>query len=441
MKQLVLKDVSAKGRSVRYCYVYNGNEFSRGHDFDEDIDLGGYNDDPTFQRLLAYSALADSIYTFGLGYYDEIHLPFCLTAHERKFFETVFFKGLAEFRYVNALPMQQQVSFVWNESARPIAEQAGARSASELAGALVLNGGGKDGAVAVELAKRLNIKLAWFTSGVTASRTRMVAVSGVSDWVRISRYSDGYVNTHASLRGHKPMSFYVSMVASLAAYVTGRRYVIAANEYSASFPNLLADGVEVNHQYTKSSEYEEMLAELFDREGVPVRYFSITRPLYELQVMRIFATHDSYHKHFLSCNQGMSEDSWCLRCPKCAFVVGAMYVYNEKSSNWLWGDPRNVFAANQLVDELIELVNVEAKPLECIGTLEENRLLLRELLRRDMIVLDTRQQERLCSLLASGAGIEEVDFNYYDRPGYYPEELVGSIRNSIHLEMTGVLAS
>lgn len=430
MKTLILDKITASERAIRYHYSFEGQQFTRGHDFNEAVTINGFSDDPVFARLLAYSAIADSIYTFGLGYYDEIRLPFSLDATELAFFEKVFLNGLAEFRYVNNLPIRQSVAFGWDADARPIADGLRLDSTKPLAQrAFVLNGGGKDGAVAVEIAKELGIDLAWFTSGAAESRSRIVDISGVSEWALAQRVTDGYIKENSVLKGHRPMSFYVSMIASLAAYVTDRRYVIAANEYSASFPNLEVDGFWVNHQYSKSSEYEELLGALFEHAAIPVRYFSITRPLYELQIVRIFARYTQYHPYFLSCNRGMSNDAWCMSCAKCAFVIGAMYVYNEPSAREQWGDPRQLFASNNLVDELIELINPDSKPLECIGTLAENRHLVTGLLDRKMIVLDDRQRARLDELMAAGSRTETIDLDTADRPGYFPVELADTIES------------
>lgn len=436
MKTLILKGITATKQTIRYRYEYDGAEFERGHDFDDTVNFDGFADDPTFVRLLSYTAIADSIYTFGLGYFDQIELPFSLDEKEQSFFDTVFLNGLAEFRYVNSLPIHQGVALTWKDDVSAIAIGAHGAFRSTLSEqAYVLNGGGKDGAVAIEMAKELGIDLAWFTSGSAESRSRMVAVSGVADWTQAHRFSDGYIKANAVLKGHRPMSFYVSMIASLAAYVNDRRYVIAANEYSASFPNLTVDGFAVNHQYSKSSEYEELLGDLFEHARIPVRYFSITRPLYELQIMWIFSDITKYHQHFLSCNRGMRDDEWCLNCAKCAFVIGAMYMYNETSAKQLWGDSKTVFAANHLVDELIELVNVEAKPLECIGTIGENRVLIQRLLERDLIALSDAQRARLEQLLDAGKDIEVVDLEAYDRPGYFPSEIANRVRQIVHDKM------
>jgi UDP-N-acetyl-alpha-D-muramoyl-L-alanyl-L-glutamate epimerase len=439
MKTLILKKITAKKQTIRYHYSFNEAHFVRGHDFNNTINFDDFLNDQTFVRLLSYSAIADSIYTFGLGYYDEIHLPFSLDDIELAFFEKVFLNGLAEFRYVNNLPIHQTVKFSWDDAAKPIADGTAHTSTRLLdGGAFVLNGGGKDGAVAIEMAKQLEVDLAWFTSGAAESRSRIVDVSGINQWVQAQRYSDRYIKEHAILKGHRPMSFYVSMISSLAAYCTDRRYVIAANEYSASFPNIEVDGFWVNHQYSKSSEYEQSLSALFEQHDIPVRYFSITRPLYELQIMRIFAQYTKYHAHFLSCNRGMRDDVWCMNCPKCAFVIGSMYLYNESSAKELWGNSRDVFAANHLVDELVELVNVDAKPLECIGTIAENRLLVSEMVARELIVLNDTQRTRLDELMMAGNETEVIDLDAYERSGYFPPELADDIKNIVRSEMKEV---
>src|SRR5439155_70696 len=58
------------------------------------------------------------------------------------------------------------------------------------------------------------------------------------------------------LNGHVPVTGILSAIAVLAAVLTGRDAVVMSNEWSASIPTLEFDGRPVNHQFSKSEEFE-----------------------------------------------------------------------------------------------------------------------------------------------------------------------------------------
>jgi hypothetical protein len=389
------------GSKLLIDYSHNEHHFQRGVGFPDAVNLEKYQDDTLFQKLARYIAVSDSIYTFGLDYYDTIVVEFPFSQDEIEFFEKTMFYGLAEFRYVNDIDMRKQVRIVStaSEQKQTVRNEDGKIKTSQ--DAFVLNGGGKDGVVAIDIATHIGLTIELFSSGDASSRRDIAQESGLSS-VLVDRITDGYVKSHAKYKGHKPMSLYVAFVSARAAYLYEKSYVISANEYSASFANLEKDGVEVNHQYTKSADFERQLTDFMLHQGLPVKYFSITRQLYELQVLKIFAEqNESYHNVFLSCNEGMEEGVWCKKCPKCAFVIGAMYLFNPTSSRRVWGEPEQVFD-EVLTGQVVELVNPDIKPLECIGTTGENRFLVRQLLEGKIITLTQNQRNIYESYISGG---------------------------------------
>lgn len=85
---------------------------------------------------------------------------------------------------------------------------------------------------------------------------------------------------------------------------------------------------------------------------------------------------DRYHKIFISHNNGLFNNTWCKKCEKCAFVLGAMFLFNQKSAETIWGDTKSVFN-NEMRKCLLNLINPSQKPFECVGTLSENYYLLK----------------------------------------------------------------
>lgn len=404
---LVLRSITIDVSKITFNYHVKGHSVNRAIVFPATVNLTQFTGDKMFQKLVHYAALSDCIYMYNFDYFEEIIVPFAITPGEKAFFEKTYFQGLAEFRYANGIDIKKAVMItapVDGKKLTPINLEAREQRA------FVLNGGGKDGAVAMEIAKRLDLDVAWFSSGPASSRSAIVEASGIRDSFVVKRQRDEESPLERTLEGHKPMSLYVAMVSSLSAYINQRYYVIAANEYSASFPNLSVDGFWINHQYSKSFEFEVDLKTLFEQENVPVRYFSIVRPMYELQVVQLFSRSDQYHKAFISCNQGIHHDVWCLGCAKCAFVVGAMYHFAPHKATRKWGDINEVYSRQhpKLIDETIELINPKQKPFECIGTVEENRFLLAKLMPQLSLTSEQRnryEQYMHEPLVAKGVGL------------------------------------
>jgi hypothetical protein len=155
--------------------------------------------------------------------------------------------------------------------------------------------------------------------------------------------------------------------------------VAMSNEHSASAPNLRLDGVEINHQYSKSLEFEQDFARYVGRFISPdISYFSLLRPLSEIEIARRFAKHREYFGVFRSCNTAFRQAResrgrhWCCNCPKCRFVFLALSPFVAKS------DLIEIFGCNLLDDEaqrdgFAELCGLRAnKPFECVGETSES---------------------------------------------------------------------
>ncbi len=144
----------------------------------------------------------------------------------------------------------------------------------------------------------------------------------------------GRLNESGALNGHVPVTAIVTAAALLCASLNGYDTVAMANERSASAGNLSWDGVEVNHQFSKSLRVERLLDGALEELDAPVRAFSVLRPASELAIARAFARLDRYHGAFTSCNTIFRLDpelrgtSWCCECPKCRFVFLALAPFS-----------------------------------------------------------------------------------------------------------------
>jgi hypothetical protein len=191
------------------------------------------------------------------------------------------------------------------------------------------------------------------------------------------------LNARGAHNGHVPISAILAHATLLLATVRGVGSVVASNERSASYGNVVYQGVEVNHQWSKGLRFELLLGAWCDRHlpGGP-RWLSLLRPLSELHIAQQFARHPRWFDDVTSCNANFRLDGraaperWCGRCPKCVFVYAVTAPFlDDDGARRLFGrsflqDPENVPMAAMLC-------GVEGhKPFECVGTPTEARAAL-----------------------------------------------------------------
>jgi hypothetical protein len=297
--------------------------------------------------------------------------------------EALYSEGLGEFAYENGLPSLPRPRF--SPGTAPARAQASTDAAPERL--LVPVGGGKDSAVAIEIARRSAGELVLFSVGNAPPIARTVAVSGLAHLVAERRLDRGLagLNRAGALNGHVPVTAIVSCTAILTAALRGLDAVVMANERSASTGNLVWDGVEINHQFSKGIAAERLLQAALEQAGAGVRIFSILRPASELAIARAFARMEPYHGAFTSCNAVFRSDpvrrpeSWCCDCPKCRFVFLALAPFSDPAQL------REIFGRDLLEDEgqfdgfALLMASGGHKPFECVGEEEESLAAVRML--------------------------------------------------------------
>jgi hypothetical protein len=307
--------------------------------------------------------------------------------------EVLYSEGLAELAYTNELRALPRPSFGDGASStRPLTAVGTSAESSETTRSrlLVPVGGGKDSAVALEIVRRSGHELALFSLGDAPPIARTVAAAELP-WLLATRKLDPglrALNAAGALNGHVPITAIVSCVALMSAALNGFDAVAMANERSASAGNVMWDGVEVNHQFSKGLRAERLLGAALAEVAPGVGLFSVLRPASELAIARAFARLDRYHGAFTSCNAIFRIDpalraaSWCCDCPKCRFVFLALAPFTQPRQL------REIFGADLLDDErqfegFARLTATGGhKPFECVGEEQESvaaiRLLARE---------------------------------------------------------------
>ncbi|WP_324278038.1 hypothetical protein [Blastococcus brunescens] len=251
---------------------------------------------------------------------------------------------------------------------------------------LIPFGGGIDSVVVVEETKRHFPDSSLFIVGRFDPIEDAAAVTGLPI-VRASRTLDPQVLRSRELgflNGHVPVTGVLSAIAVLAAVLDSRSAVIMSNEWSASSPTIEVDGRGINHQYSKSLDFEAGFRGLLDAVLPGFRYFSALRPYSELWVAERFAKLTEYHPVFRSCNRAFHVDpslrasAWCGECDKCTFIdlILAPFVPADQL--------RAVFGGREPLDRLEMLPKFRGllgdtaatKPFECVGDVGECRIAL-----------------------------------------------------------------
>jgi hypothetical protein len=249
------------------------------------------------------------------------------------------------------------------------------------------------------------------------------------------------LNAHGYLNGHTPFSAYLAFLGTMIAEMHNLASVVVSNERSASEENTIFHGLPINHQYSKGKRFERRFR-TYATEHFPgcASYYSIIRPLYDLQVSGLFAKLAPHHlRSFRSCNVGQRDDRWCGRCPKCAFVSLTLAPFisaNERAS--IFGT--ELFEVPEILSAIEELTGVrDHKPLECVGTLGESRdalvLTLDQYAREGItappglvaIGAQLRQKASLPTLEHARATLAEWS-NDHELPSEYSKKLKGLLK-------------
>ena len=203
------------------------------------------------------------------------------------------------------------------------------------------------------------------------------------------------LNRKGFLNGHTPFSAYLAFLSVLCAVLFNYKSIAFSNERSSNEGNLKYLGKIINHQYSKSFDFEKKFR-YYSKKYLAknVEYFSFLRPLYEIQIGKIFSKYPQYFNAFLSCNEAYKTYSgrkkpinpeqiasrlygarkWCGRCPKCLFVFTALYLFIEESE-LLKIFRKNLFEDKKLLTLMLELIGERKfKPFECVGTKKESRI-------------------------------------------------------------------
>jgi UDP-N-acetyl-alpha-D-muramoyl-L-alanyl-L-glutamate epimerase len=332
----------------------------------------------TFYRVLDLLHVVAGVSYYKVGAPPRVVAPKPVPQAAAEFWTAVSTHGLGEYAYRNQLAYVLEMTVETpgvTDPAQPVDNSAG-RPLSAV-------GGGKDSIVTLEILRAAGLDPVPFSVNPNQVIVAVNAASGL-DALAARRRLDPRLfelNKAGALNGHIPVTAINSLIAVATAAWHGLGPVVMSNERSASDPNLVWNGHEINHQWSKGVAAEGLLrAAVTAAAGLTEPYFSLLRSLSELRIAQMYARHDRYDDVVTSCNKAFKLHDptarWCGDCPKCRFVFLAMAPAMDRARlTRIFG--HDLFADRAQVPGFLELLGIDAhKPFECVGEVEESLVAL-----------------------------------------------------------------
>lgn len=322
-----------------------------------------------------YKAVCSPNIVINCGYLD---------SYQTLWFKKIIYNGLGEllYKYNVSISMDELVNIVTNNK---IKYDQSVNYNGE--GNLIPVGGGKDSCVTLEILKNEKNNTCFIINPKEPSISCARAASySDDDIIKVERTIDNKLlelNDAGFINGHTPFSALVAFISYLCAYLSNKKYIILSNESSANEPTVI--GSKVNHQYSKSFEFETDFNSYTKRYfKIDINYFSLLRGLSEYQIGMLFSKYDKYHNIFKSCNLGSKSTpwKWCCNCPKCLFVyiILSPHLYKDKLVSIFKED---LFLREDLLDSFKEIIGENGiKPFECVGTTKEAKFAISTLINK-----------------------------------------------------------
>ena len=304
-----------------------------------------------------------------------------INENQIRWFKKIYFYGLGEFFYTNGIDVDEESFMKMKCTTTQISpltggvprSDNGVVSEQQFSGNLICIWWWKDSNVTLELLKWMdNDTFILNPNDVTLECSKIWWYENPRIMKRILDPQIIELNQKWFLNGHTPFNALLAFLTYLVAYLGNKKYIVLSNESSANESNVR--GLKVNHQYSKSFEFENDFNEYTKKYfWIWIKYFSFLRPLLEIQIAQLFSKFEQYHKVFKSCNVWSKSKprKRCCNCPKCLFVFTILspFLYKNKLVD-IFGE--DLFENKELLQTFIDLTwNSDNKPFECVGTYDE----------------------------------------------------------------------
>jgi len=307
-----------------------------------------------------------------------------LNSEQIKWWKDLIMRGMGQFFYENQINFRKPNFLTIKSVMKKKPPNPTAIMLRRNGKVLVPVGGGKDSVVTLEVLKKAQKKINCFSLNPTEAAQKIMKTTGCQKPIIVRRKVDKKLlelNRRGFLNGHTPFSAYLAFLSVLVATILGQKYIAFSNERSSNEGNVKYLGRIINHQWSKSFDFEKKFRKYSKKYLVKnIEYFSFLRPLYEIQIVKLFSRYQKYFPIFLSCNEAYKTASdtkkptkkWCGQCPKCLFIFACLFSFiQEKDLLKIFG--KNLFEDKKLLPIMQELVGERRfKPFECVGTQKES---------------------------------------------------------------------
>jgi len=312
-----------------------------------------------------------------------------LSTKQLEFWHKLFLNGMGEYFYKNQIDFTAE-DFLTIKSSKtspyPSPESGeGTKGEVKKSSVLIPLGGGKDSIVTLELLKPHYQVTPFIINPVPVMR-QVCKIAGLQPATVTSTLDPHLLemNTQGYLNGHVPVSAFYAFCAILTAHLLNIPYIAFSNERSSDEGNAEYLGHTINHQYSKTLEFEIDLSAYIKNLKLKIKNFSFLRPLYELQITKLFCNYPQYFKVFSSCNKNFQLSTlhsplsthWCQKCPKCVStaMMLARFIDKDKVTEIMGAYPPDLPINQSLINQLTG--NSPTKPFECVLTRAEARAAL-----------------------------------------------------------------
>ncbi len=287
----------------------------------------------------------------------------------------LWMRGMGEFFYVNGIDFRSPDYLKISAPPPRPSGLADSPRGGHSRRSLVMVSGGKDSALTLHELRAAGEQFNCLLLNPPPSAIEVAAIGGCAQPIVVRRALDPLIlelNRQGYLNGHTPFSALLAILGLSCAMLFDYDRVVVSNERSADEGNVRYLGTEINHQYSKTFAFETAMRQYADAHLAPgVSYFSLLRPLFEIQVCRLFAECGEYFGAFRSCNRGQREGAWCGACPKCLSVFISLSPFlSLDAMRRIFG--RDLFEQDDAIALIRSLLGMEGpKPFECVGTHQE----------------------------------------------------------------------
>lgn len=352
--------------------------------FCETIELGKPSEKLNQTQIQALTNVIKSLWiTAGMSYFKAYCPPqiiiknHTINASEAAFFNKLYLYGLGEFAVRNELDLRGKIKF---PSAKTEIKSIPSLQLKHRIAIPI--GGGKDSLVTLEQLKASGNNLVLVRVNRHQPIEDCIELAGLPD-LFFARKLDPKLfklnNDPNVYNGHVPITAIISFILSAGSIVHGYNSIAFSNEKSANEGNMKLGDLDINHQYSKSLEFEQDFQKHLEEQCFTgLNYYSHLREYSELEIAQMFTHQDKYDSIFTSCNKNFkliksdqSTPRWCGDCPKCRFVFLALATAMKKNrllkifGKNLLSDPSQLIGYQELTG------NIGHKPWECVGEIEE----------------------------------------------------------------------